>query len=123
MHAGRHRTVLDEPEPAGTDLGPTLYDALLAALGGCTAMTMRLYARRKGWPLDEVTVTLRHDRIHTADCADCESAAGRVDRIVREITLDGDLDPDQRARLLEIADRCPVHRTLRGEITMEPRAT
>lgn len=121
--AGRHQGVLDEPEPAGTDLGPTPYDALLAALGGCTAMTVRMYARRKCWPLDEVTVALRHDRIHATDCADCISTEGRIDRIAREITLTGDLDDEQRARLLEIADRCPVHRTLRGEITIETRAT
>lgn len=121
--AGRHRWVLDEPEPAGTDRGPTPYDALLAALGGCTAMTVRMYARRKGWRLDEVTVALRHDRIHATDCADCISTEGRVDRITREITLTGDIDAEQRRRLLEIADRCPVHRTLRGEITIETRET
>jgi uncharacterized OsmC-like protein len=123
VRAGRHHGVLDEPAPAGTDLGPTPYDALLAALGGCTAMTVRMYARRKGWPLDDVTVALRHDRIHATDCADCISTDGRVDRIAREITLTGDLDDEQRTRLLEIADRCPVHRTLRGEITIETRAT
>lgn len=117
--AGGHRMVLDEPVPIGTDLGPTPYDALLAALGGCTAMTVRMYAQRKGWPLDDVTVALRHDRLHTQDCADCETAEGRVDRIRREITLDGPLDDEQRTRLLEMADRCPVHRTLLSEIKIE----
>jgi len=117
--AGGHRWVLDEPAPIGTDLGPTPYDALLAALGGCTAMTVRMYAHRKGWPLDEVTVALRHDRIHVRDCADCETTDGHVARIRREITFGGELDAEQRTRLLEVADRCPVHRTLRGEITIE----
>ncbi len=119
--AGRHRVVLDEPVPIGTDLGPTPYDALLAALGGCTAMTVRMYAQRKGWPLGDVTVTLRHDHVHARDCADCVTTEGRVDRIRREITFAGELDAQQRARLLEIADRCPVHRTLRSEITIETR--
>lgn len=84
-------------------------------------MTVRMYTQRKGWPLDDVMVTLRHDRIHARDCADCATAEGRVDRIRREITLGGPLDAQQRAQLLEIADRCPVHRTLRSEITIETR--
>ncbi len=115
--AGRHTLVADEPVTAGgTDQGPSPYELLAAALGSCTSMTLRLYARRKGWPLSRVTVTVRHERIHAADCADCETKEGRIDQLRREIALEGTLDAAQRARLFEIADRCPVHRTLRNEI-------
>jgi uncharacterized OsmC-like protein/pimeloyl-ACP methyl ester carboxylesterase len=117
--AGRHHLAADEPRPVGDDTGPTPYDLLLAALGACTSMTVRMYAQRKGWPLAGVSVSLRHSRIHAADCANCESDAGKIDRIVRVIRLDGDLDEHQRQRLFEIADRCPVHRTLRSEIVIE----
>ncbi len=82
-------------------------------------MTVRMYADRKGWPLDDVTVTLRHDRVHARDCTDCEAGTGMVDRIRREIALGGRLDAEQRARLMAIADKCPVHRTLRSEVTIE----
>ena len=92
---------------------------MLAALGACTSMTVRMYAQRKRWPLAGMSVSLRHSRIHAADCADCESHAGRIDRIERVIRLDGDLDHEQRRRLFEIADRCPVHRTLRSEIVID----
>jgi putative redox protein len=120
--AGGHALRADEPVAAGgTDSGPGPYDLLLAALGTCTGMTLRLYADRKGWPLERVEVKLHHDRIHAADCADCETRVGLVDRIEREITLHGPLDGDQRARLLEIADKCPVHRTLTSEIRIETR--
>ncbi len=123
VRAGRHDLVADEPTSVGgTDLGPTPYDFLLAALGTCTAMTLRLYAKRKSWPLEGVEVGLEHDRIHASDCADCETKEGRVDRIRRAITLTGDLDETQRERLLEIADRCPVHRTLTNEIKIETRS-
>ncbi len=117
VRAGRHRLIADEP-PAygGTDQGPGPYDYLLAALGSCTAMTMRMYADRKGWPLEGATVRLRHGKIHAADCADCETKEGKLDQIERELELLGPLDDEQRARLLEIADRCPVHRSLEGEI-------
>ena len=115
--AGRHTLVADEPAAAGGgDQGPSPYELLAAALGSCTSMTLRLYARRKGWPLSRVVVTVRHERIHAADCAECETKEGRVDQLRREIVLEGPLDPEQRARLLEIADRCPIHRTLRNEI-------
>jgi uncharacterized OsmC-like protein/pimeloyl-ACP methyl ester carboxylesterase len=117
--AGPHHLVADEPAPAGDDTGPTPYDLLLAALGACTAMTIRLYAQRKQWPLADVTVSLRHSRIHAEECASCETQAGLLDRIERIIQLDGDLDDDQRKRLLEIADRCPVHRTLQSEILID----
>ena len=116
--ASGHAFKADEPVAAG---GPGPYDLLLAALGACTGMTLRLYADRKGWPLERVEVKLRHDRIHAEDCADCETRVGLVDRIEREIALRGPLDAEQRARLLEIADKCPVHRTLRSEIRIETR--
>lgn len=118
---GRHVLTADEPVPVGLDGGPTPYDLLLAALGTCTSMTVRLYADRKKWPLDNVTVRLRHSRIHATDCADCETRIGLLDRIDRTITLTGDLDDAQRRRLMEIADKCPVHRTLHSEIVTETR--
>lgn len=115
-----HRFVADEPTSVGgTDTGPTPYDLLLAALGSCASMTVALYARRKGWPLTEVTVRLRHSRIHAKDCAECETKERRLDRIEWNLQLDGDLSDEQRARLLEIAQRCPVHRTLLSEISIE----
>lgn len=117
--AGRHTLVADEPKPIGEDSGPSPYDLLLAALGSCTSMTIRMYADRKGWPLARVDVALRHSRIHADDCANCETTSGMVDRIQREITLHGDLSDEQRARLLDIADKCPVHRTLHSEISID----
>jgi len=120
--AGRHRLVGDEPEgPDGHDAGPSPYDYLLAALGTCTSMTLTLYARRKQWPLETITVRLQHSRVYATDCAECETKEGRIDRIDREIALGGPLDDGQRARLLEIADRCPVHRTLTSEINIRTR--
>ena len=114
--AGRHQLVADEPMPTGDDQGPTPYDLLLAALGSCTSMTVRMYADRKGWKLEQVQVTLRHKRIHAQDCADCETQAGWVSHIDRDIELTGDLDDDQRQQLLHIAERCPVHQTLTSEV-------
>jgi putative redox protein len=114
---GPHRMLADEPVAAGgRDSGPGPYEFLLAGLGACTAMTLRLYADRKKLALRRVSVTLRHAKIHAADCADCETKDGMLDRIDRVIALDGDLDDAERARLLEIADKCPVHRTLTSEI-------
>jgi uncharacterized OsmC-like protein/fermentation-respiration switch protein FrsA (DUF1100 family) len=114
---GRHRLLADEPTAVGgLDSGPNPYDLLLAALGACTAMTLRLYAERKDLPLARASVTLKHTRIHAADCANCETKEGMIDRIDRMITLEGALDAAQRAKLLEIADKCPVHRTLTSEI-------
>ena len=107
----------DEPVAAGgLDTGLSPYDLLCASLGACTAMTLRMYADLKSIPLERVSVELKHDKIHAADCAECETREGRIDRIERLITLEGNLDPLQRARLLEIADRCPVHRTLHSEV-------
>jgi uncharacterized OsmC-like protein/fermentation-respiration switch protein FrsA (DUF1100 family) len=114
---GRHRFLADEPvEVGGLDSGPGPYDLLLAGLGACTAMTLRLYAERKALPLEGVTVELRHSRIHAVDCENCETKEGMLDRIDRAITMRGTLDAEQRRRLLEIADKCPVHRTLTSEI-------
>jgi putative redox protein len=115
--AGAHHLRSDEPESAGgTDGGPTPYDLLLAALGSCTSMTVAMYARRKKWPLERVTVHLRHSRVHAEDCAGCETQDARLTVIDREIALDGSLDEGQRARLLAIAHRCPVHLTLTSRI-------
>ncbi|MFP4072787.1 MAG: OsmC family protein, partial [Actinomycetota bacterium] len=112
----------DEPtQVGGTNLGPTPYDLLTASLGACTSMTLRMYADRKDWPLEAVTVDLRYRKIHAQDCEKCETDEGKIDHLEREIRLEGDLDEEQRQRLLEIADRCPVHRTLHGDIHIESR--
>jgi uncharacterized OsmC-like protein/alpha/beta superfamily hydrolase len=115
--AGGHQLVADEPAViGGADSGPTPYDLLLAGLGACTAITVRMYADRKGWPLRQLTVRLRHSRIHAVDCLDCETKSGQLDQIERELRFEGELTDDQRARLMDIADRCPVHRTLHSEV-------
>lgn len=120
--AGPHLLTADEPESyGGLDSGPTPYDLLLAGLGACTSMTLRLYAERKGLSLARTRVTLRHGKIHAEDCASCETKEGRIDRIERVIALEGSLDDAERQRLLEIADKCPVHRTLESEILIETR--
>jgi uncharacterized OsmC-like protein len=122
VRAGRHTLYADEPiDLGGDDIGPDPYDYLLAGLGACTSMTLRMYALRKELPLRRVTVRLGRDRIHAKDCEDCETREGRLDEITREITIEGDLDDAQRQRLLEIADRCPVHRTLTTEVKVRTR--
>ncbi len=113
---GAHTWLVEPPDVGGTDTGPGPYDVLLSALGACTSMTMRMYARRKGWEYGRSRVTLRHGRVHASDCETCESTTGHVDRVERHIELDPALPKEQRAALLSIADRCPVHRTLLGEI-------
>ena len=119
--AGTHEFAVDEPAASGgSDAGPSPYQLLLAALGTCTVMTLRLYAQRREYPLTGVTVELGHDRIHAQDCATCDTDEGHLDRIRRKITLAGDLTAAQRADLLRVADRCPVHRTLTtSEIVIE----
>jgi putative redox protein len=120
---GPHRLIADEPVAAGgEDTGPGPYDLVLAGLGACTSMTMRLYAERKSLPLERVTVTLNHSRIHAEDCAECETKAGMLDQIDRVIAMEGPLDGEQRTRLMEIADKCPVHRTLTSEVHIVTRA-
>ncbi len=116
--AGQHVLSADEPIPLGLDTAPSPYDLLLASLGACTSMTLRMYAERKQWPLSHVSVSLRHSRIHAKDCETCETEKGRIDHVERTITLTGELNDDQRERLLEIADRCPVHRTLHSEVSI-----
>src|SRR4249920_441378 len=119
---GPFRLTADEPKDVGgTGTGPSPYDFLLASLGSCTSMTIAMYARRKGWPLADVTVQLHHSKIHATDCLECETREGRVDRIERNIQLFGALTEDQRLRLLEIANKCPVHRTLTSEINIQTR--
>ena len=115
--AGGHQLIADEPAAiGGADSGPTPYDLLLAGLGACTAITVRMYADRKGWPLRQTTVRLRHQRIHAKDCAACETTLGQLDQIERELQFEGELTDEQRARLMDIAERCPVHRTLESEV-------
>ncbi|MBN1240220.1 MAG: alpha/beta fold hydrolase [Gammaproteobacteria bacterium] len=118
--AAGHELVADEPVSlGGSDLGPTPYGLLSAALASCTSMTLQMYARRKGLALGTARVSVRHSRIHASDCAGCETREGKVDRFERELTLTGDLDEAARQRLAEIADRCPVHRTLQREVLIE----
>ena len=122
IQTGRHRLRADEPvSVGGDDSGPGPYDLLLAGLGACTSMTVRMYAEQKKWHLERVTVDLRHDKVHATDCAECETREGKIDKIERVITLEGKLDDAQRQRLLEIANKCPVHRTLHSEVWIETR--
>jgi len=119
---GPHRLLADEPTSAGgEDSAPSPYDLLTAALGACTAMTVRFYADQKKLPLERVRVNLRHDKIHASDCSECETREGRIDRIERVIELEGPLDDAMRAKLLEIANKCPVHRTLHSEVFIPTR--
>ena len=120
---GRHNLVADEPVSAGgSDAGPDPYDYLLSALGVCTSMTVGLYARRHQFPLENITVSLSHSRIHAMDCEECATKEGMLDRIDVEIELTGPLTAEQHAKLIEIAAKCPVHRTLTSEINIRLRA-
>jgi uncharacterized OsmC-like protein/fermentation-respiration switch protein FrsA (DUF1100 family) len=120
---GPHHMLADEPLAAGgEDTGPGPYDFVLAGLGACTSMTLRLYADRKSLPLERTTVTLSHNKIHAQDCAECETRDGMLDQIDLVIAMEGNLDTEQRRRLMEIADKCPVHRTLTSEIRIVTRA-
>ena len=119
---GRHRLLADEPvEADGDDRGPNPYELLLMALGACTTMTIRLYVERKKWSLTRIAVGLRHGRIYARDCADCETKEGMLDEIERVIEIEGPLDAEQKQRILEIADKCPVHRTLTSEVKIRSR--
>jgi uncharacterized OsmC-like protein len=121
--AGPYRMATDEPVVAGgTDTGPSPYDFLLAAVGSCTSIAVGMYARRRGWPLEEIAPNLRHAKTHASDCADCETKDGMLDRIERDIHFAGSLTNEQRSKLLEIANKCPVHRTLTSEIVIKTRA-
>ena len=122
MRSGPHSLIADEPEDVGgNDSGPGPYEYLLMGLGACTSMTLRMYAEHKQLPLRRVRVRLTHRKIHAQDCNDCETRDGKVDVITREISLEGDLTDEQRQRLLEIANRCPVHRTLTSEIKVRSK--
>jgi uncharacterized OsmC-like protein len=122
ISSGKHQLRADEPANfGGGDTAPGPYDYLLVGLGACTSMTVGLYARTKKWPLKDVTVSLRHSRIHAKDCEECETKNGMLDRIDVEVGLTGELTDEQRAKLLEIAGKCPVHRTLKSEINIRVR--
>ncbi|MDQ6940054.1 MAG: OsmC family protein [Verrucomicrobiota bacterium] len=122
VETGGHKFKADEPKSyGGTDIGPSPYDLLLAALGSCTSMTVGWYARTKKIPLQDVRVTLWHSKIHAADCAECETKTGKIDRIEMELSLTGNLTDEQRARLLQIAGQCPVHKTLTSEIDIQTK--
>ena len=122
VRAGRHVLLAGEPVAVGgDDAGPGPYDYLLAALGACTSMTMRLYADRKGLAAERFSVRLSHRRVHAEDCADCETREGNIGEITRDITIEGDIPDAARTRLMEIADKCPVHQTLTHEIKIRSR--
>ncbi len=121
LTAGNHEVISDEPPEVdgGTDQGPDPYDLLLMSLGTCTAMTMKMYARRKKWPIEDIYIEMRHNKSHAEDCADCEAASSKIDKIEKEIIIKGELDQQQMDKLLEISKKCPVHRTLIGEINIQ----
>ena len=122
VDVGGHQLVVDEPVPVGgTDQGPSPYEMLLAGLGACTAMTLRIYADRRKWPLERARVVLQHHKVHAQDCVDCERKPAKMDVVDRIITLEGALTEEQRAKLMEIAERCPVHQTLQGKLQVNTR--
>jgi len=120
ISVGPHHLLADEPKiSGGSDDGPDPYEPLLSALGSCTNMTLRMYADRKKWPLKEIRVALTHSKNHANDCVNCEQPAAMLDRIERRITLIGELPPEQRQRLLDIANLCPVHKSLTSRIDIQ----
>lgn len=117
MTAGKHELISDEPEQkGGKDLGPDPYDYLMMSLGSCTVITMKMYADRKKWPIEDIYVELRHFKEHAEDCTECDDPKAKIDKIEKEITVKGNLDDDQLERLLEISKKCPVHKTLLGQM-------
>lgn len=122
LRTSGHAILADEPSGTGDGLGPDPYELLLSSLGACTAMTLRMYARRKGWDLQKVRVELVHERVHASDCADCEEKEGYVERIRLRLEFEGDLDGEQRKRLTEIAGKCPVRRTLANAPTISEQS-
>lgn len=124
LQAGNHQLISDEPETnGGQDAGPDPYDYLLMSLGSCTAMTVRMYADHKEWPLEDVYVELLHSKTHAKDCKDCDKKSSRIDYIEKDVIIKGDLDEQQKNRLLEISERCPVHRTLQSDIKITSHIT
>jgi len=122
IEIGSHELFADEPVSyGGTDTGASPYDLILAALGACTSMTIGLYARKRSWPLEKITVSLKHSKIHAKDCEECETKEGQIDRIELDVQLTGSLTEEQRAKLMEIAAKCPVHQTLTSEINIKSR--
>src|SRR5256885_15693710 len=122
IEIGSHELFADEPVSyGGTDTGASPYDLILAALGACTSMTIGLYARKRSWPLEKITVSLKHSKIHAIDCEECETKEGKINRIELDIQLTGSLTDEQRAKLIEIAGKCPVHQTLTSEINIKTR--
>lgn len=120
MTAGRHELIADEPgSKGGEDLGPDPYDYLLMSLGSCTVITLRMYAERKKWPVEDIFVELRHHKDHAEDCIDCDEESAKIDKIEKEIIVKGDLTEEQLNRLLDISHKCPVNRTLKGDIEMK----
>ncbi|MBO6504145.1 MAG: alpha/beta fold hydrolase [Kordiimonadaceae bacterium] len=121
---GRHTFLADEPKSVGgNDQGPTPYDLLLASLGACKSMTMRMYAEHKGFALDKARVTLRHEKIHATDCAKCETETGKIDKIEVAIDVEGDFDAETRQKIIDIADKCPVHRTIQSEVIFDKKTS
>ncbi len=114
VRSSSHELLADEPEGIGDGLGPDPYELLLSALAACITITLKLYAKRKGWDLQRVEVDLTHDRVYAVDCKECEETEGKIERIIVRFKIEGDLDETQRARIREIAHKCPVHRTLTG---------
>ncbi|MEP1151794.1 MAG: OsmC family protein [Balneola sp.] len=121
LTAGKHEIIADEPTSVegGNDQGPDPYDMLLMSLGTCSAMTMKMYARRKKWPVEDIFIEMRHNKRHADDCADCENPESKIDSIEKELIIKGDLSQEQLDKLLDISKKCPVHRTLLSEISID----